>query len=474
MLANEVLRNAEYYRRNRRNEPSIRRVQVWYRAQLHKKKLQNTAVVRIQAIIRGVAFRMRNNKTTKVMYGSSRKSVRKECNDCLDLGLSDHNIRTWSDALSIVERGIVESLDEAVQCLQVSLHKTRRKHHEVPLGYVQHFLISELCDAKKIKQFSSVGFDKNQQKTPFLKFSCPIKKCNDDCIQVRWLVRHFEGLAKEALASGDDSHSDEFRKVASQLQNVELNAMHQLAPHRVTMCPGSCSHSSGMIVPPAYEEKVSRCGDPRCSNCIVTRQVATKVISCGECKSTSGNPLRWCVECGGDHGQHAKCDHKAKWYRLSEVDRELFNKQIAEGSAQHCPKCYLFVEKSDGCDKMTCSDCGTKFCLKCGDLLGHDYVTDHLFAVRGGMTADDLICRKIAVVKAFEGDDIFLREVVNAYTSGSRRIIRDVNEMAKSIDRKGIPRPLQDVLGSDQRQDKATEIDAMLAQQMMAQDVNGM
>jgi len=160
---------------------------------------------------------------------------------------------------------------------------------------------------------------------------------------------------------------------------------------------------------------------------------------------------------------------------MSKEDRDGFDKMVADGNAQHCPNCYLLVEKSGGCDKMTCSDCGFKFCLKCGDHMDVNYVTNHLFAIRGGASNDDLICRKTAVAKAFQREEPYLDEVMRAYQGGSRLVMRDVDSVARKMPWGQIPVPLQQLLRSERDRGRIQEnVDALLAAQMMANDIEMM
>jgi len=153
---------------------------------------------------------------------------------------------------------------------------------------------------------------------------------------------------------------------------------------------------------------------------------------------------------------------------MSKEDRDGFDKMVVDGKAQHCPNCYLLVEKNGGCDKMKCSDCGFKFCLKCGDPLRDDYVTSHLFAIRGGASNDDLICRKTVVTKAFQGKEPYLGEVIRAYQGRSRLVMRDVNGLAREMPLDQIPVPLRQLLRPERPATAHVEFDALLAAQMMA------
>ncbi|KAG7275638.1 hypothetical protein CRUP_021965, partial [Coryphaenoides rupestris] len=36
-------------------------------------------------------------------------------------------------------------------------------------------------------------------------------------------------------------------------------------------------------------------------------------------------------------------------------------------NAQKCPRCKIHIQRTEGCDHMTCTKCNTNFCYRCGD-----------------------------------------------------------------------------------------------------------
>jgi E3 ubiquitin-protein ligase RNF14 len=59
-------------------------------------------------------------------------------------------------------------------------------------------------------------------------------------------------------------------------------------------------------------------------------------------------------------------------------EKELINECLAmdyiKREAKQCPTCKIAVEKSEGCNKMTCLNCGQYFCFQCGaSIKGYDH-----------------------------------------------------------------------------------------------------
>lgn len=51
---------------------------------------------------------------------------------------------------------------------------------------------------------------------------------------------------------------------------------------------------------------------------------------------------------------------------VAKYEEEQMNKKWLEDSTMACPGCHVHVEKSLGCNHMTCSKCGQHFCYRCG------------------------------------------------------------------------------------------------------------
>jgi hypothetical protein len=401
----------------------------------------------------------------RYQMGSKRKKT-SYCHDHIDGGYKSEigNYRDVGSLIRICNKYNID-IDEAIDSLVVTLHFSRRIRHEVSWKYIKYVLIPNLQNASFVKEKCCVILDNDFDKTPQLGFQCPkhegikSKACKFNKIQISELISSFETFAQDAIRIGCVELSKEFQTISVQLQAVKLSALHQIVPHRVTMCPGHCTYGAGLVLPAEIPHIVSLCGNKGCVQCgtkTVFGPVRTTTCPAG-CTMDDPNglmhdnvlvqvPLRWCVECGGNHGEGDVCDHKAAYKRLPAEEKKYLEEKVTSGEAQHCPKCYLVQEKASGCDKLKCPECGTKFCLKCGDVLGGDYVTDHLFTIGDGMGVDGLVCRKTVVQKGLAGDAKYLGEIIRAYRGGTRKIIQDVNSMVIEMDPEKIPRPILDIL----------------------------
>lgn len=56
--------------------------------------------------------------------------------------------------------------------------------------------------------------------------------------------------------------------------------------------------------------------------------------------------------------------------QLLQKQKELVNELQAKAyvfkTSKQCPTCSMAIQKTEGCNKMTCSNCGTYFCYRCG------------------------------------------------------------------------------------------------------------
>lgn len=74
---------------------------------------------------------------------------------------------------------------------------------------------------------------------------------------------------------------------------------------------------------------------------------------------------------------NSRYGHRVMAQAVQEWEMDQLFTAMLEQSSDHvqCPACDVYIEKTDGCNKMTCSRCHTKFCFLCGEVTGSTY--DH-------------------------------------------------------------------------------------------------
>lgn len=73
----------------------------------------------------------------------------------------------------------------------------------------------------------------------------------------------------------------------------------------------------------------------------------------------------WCFKCHSPWHEGVNC----KEYRKGDKLLRHWASEIEHGqrNAQKCPKCKIHIQRTEGCDHMTCSQCNTNFCYRCGE-----------------------------------------------------------------------------------------------------------
>lgn len=153
------------------------------------------------------------------------------------------------------------------------------------------------------------------------------------------------------------------------------------------------------ILATIFPNRVATCPRKRCETLIPRGEVDDLLVRCPRCKYS------FCYRCSKVwHGSFVICDRVAdrlddnivrKWLENDENSREryillntygkcrinqLLKNYEAEMSLKEllddpdaglhrCPGCDMLIEKSEGCNKMTCPKCDTKYCYRCKGIL---------------------------------------------------------------------------------------------------------
>ena len=91
------------------------------------------------------------------------------------------------------------------------------------------------------------------------------------------------------------------------------------------------------------------CPNSECSS--VFLGTGTSKIECHDCQTTV------CFTC--------KTSHQGSCNESLLKNDSLFREMTVKGHTKKCPKCNYYIEKSVGCNHMTCRMCQHEFCWKC-------------------------------------------------------------------------------------------------------------
>ncbi|XP_069830994.1 E3 ubiquitin-protein ligase RNF217 [Dendropsophus ebraccatus] len=82
-------------------------------------------------------------------------------------------------------------------------------------------------------------------------------------------------------------------------------------------------------------------------------------IQCPSCQFV------WCFKCHAPWHEGVNCrDYKKGDKLLRHWANEI---EYGQRNAQKCPRCKVHIQRTEGCDHMTCSQCNTNFCYRCGE-----------------------------------------------------------------------------------------------------------
>ncbi|XP_061846998.1 E3 ubiquitin-protein ligase RNF217 isoform X3 [Colius striatus] len=99
------------------------------------------------------------------------------------------------------------------------------------------------------------------------------------------------------------------------------------------------------------------CKKAVCEECL--KRYLSSQIQCPSCQFV------WCFKCHSPWHEGVNC----KEYKKGDKLLRHWANEIEHGqrNAQKCPKCKIHIQRTEGCDHMTCSQCNTNFCYRCGE-----------------------------------------------------------------------------------------------------------
>ncbi|XP_034556149.1 probable E3 ubiquitin-protein ligase RNF217 [Notolabrus celidotus] len=86
-------------------------------------------------------------------------------------------------------------------------------------------------------------------------------------------------------------------------------------------------------------------------------------IQCSNCQFV------WCFKCHAPWHNGLKCREYRKEDKLLRTWANVV--EHGQRNAQKCPRCKIHIQRTEGCDHMTCTQCNTNFCYRCGERYRH-------------------------------------------------------------------------------------------------------
>jgi len=195
------------------------------------------------------------------------------------------------------------------------------------------------------------------------------------------------GPTIECPICSDDTHDFATLTCGHQLCHGCLNNMLDLAIHAKNSqnlhCPNpQCKNHEGASTPltiddiqkfatprkvAAFEEIITNealaglgikhCPTPGCPNQFEVENDQPMSRRCDFCSR------RYCVQCLIQHPERVSCAAARAMKNMPEAERAT--EEWKRANTKQCPHCHANIERSEGCNHMTCRKCNYEFCWLC-------------------------------------------------------------------------------------------------------------
>ncbi|KAK0441813.1 hypothetical protein EV421DRAFT_1904410 [Armillaria borealis] len=130
-----------------------------------------------------------------------------------------------------------------------------------------------------------------------------------------------------------------------------------------------------------HPQEFRYCKTPDCMQ-IYRRSEAVSVLRCPSCFSEI------CSSCGEDSHERLSCEHARIHNNPAEQERMSEAWFLQQRGIKKCPTCSRLIEKTEGCNHMTCP-CGAHICWRCMGAFDAGQIYDHMNTAHGGMYGDE-------------------------------------------------------------------------------------
>ena len=222
---------------------------------------------------------------------------------------------------------------------------------------------------------------------------------------------------------------DEFIRFADIIESKILEIANALNPRAVAFCPGT------------HCKPIQRPMKPQMIKAIFLSWGWDNIHDCEQCG------ICFCCNCGAEIAGNKKnhvCNTMHHFEALPQETKDKIKKELGR-NYQFCPECKTVAEhglagEDRGCDKLSCPECKTGFCVRCGEKVNRStYFGEHMIAI-----GPEIFCRFSVVYEGatipskpydsmfgFRNHSEIRREVLSMISNGNKKVLTDLVRIAR-------------------------------------------